>query len=459
MHYGFYELILYFFLYSFLGWCAEIAYAAVRHKRFLNRGFLNGPFCPVYGFGMVLILIFFGPELDSFLFLAIGCGVVAVVLEFFTGMLMERLFHCKWWDYSGYKSSLGGYVCLPFSCLWGLGAAACLTFLQPWLIRLFLFLPQWAERTLAIVMTLLCLADFLSVAGTIRRVQRKSRIEEIASGMQKVSNRVGGAIAGSIVKRMTRAFPNLSEKGENSLFAVRVKKEKSGVFAEGCGFYKLVWLFFIGAFLGDIAETIFCRITMGYWMSRSSVVYGPFSVVWGIGVVVLTMMLHRYRDKSDRYIFIFGTVVGGAYEYICSVFTEIVFGTVFWDYSKLPFNLGGRINLLYCFFWGVVSVVWIRNLYPPLSRLIEKIPRKPGIVVTWILVVFMAFDMLVSSMALTRYSARYLGEEPRTAAERLLDERFPDERMEKIYPKAIIRAVSGDSAPPKPDSLPLKPSE
>ena len=199
-----------------------------------------------------------------------------------------------------------------------------------------------------------------------------------------------------------------------------MKKEKSASSRRAAAFTSWSGLFFIGAFLGDIAETIFCRITMGYWMSRSSVVYGPFSVVWGIGVVVLTMMLHRYRDKSDRYIFIFGTVVGGAYEYICSVFTEIVFGTVFWDYSKLPFNLGGRINLLYCFFWGVVSVVWIRNLYPPLSRLIEKIPRKPGIVVTWILVVFMAFDMLVSSMALTRYSARYLGEEPRTAAERLL---------------------------------------
>lgn len=58
MRYGIYELILYFFLYSFLGWCTEIAYAAVRHKKFMNRGFLNGPFCPVYGFGMVLVLIF-----------------------------------------------------------------------------------------------------------------------------------------------------------------------------------------------------------------------------------------------------------------------------------------------------------------------------------------------------------------------------------------------------------------
>ena len=123
---------------------------------------------------------------------------------------------------------------------------------------------------------------------------------------------------------------------------------------------------------------------------------------------------------------------------MCRVFTEIVFGTVFWDYSKLPFNLGGRINLLYCFFWGVVSVAWIRNLYPPLSRLIEKIPKKPGIVITWILTVFMVFDMLVSSMALTRYSARYLGKTPRTAVERMLDGHFTDERMERIYPNAKL---------------------
>ena len=103
-------------------------------------------------------------------------------------------------------------------------------------------------------------------------------------------------------------------------------------------------------------------------MSRSSVVYGPFSVVWGLGVVVLTMMLHKYKDRDDRYIFLFGTVVGGAYEYICSVFTEIAFGTVFWDYSKLPFNLGGRINLLYCFFWGLAAVIWIKLLYRDFSH-------------------------------------------------------------------------------------------
>ena len=92
MQYTLYELIWYFFLYSFLGWCAEIIYAAVKHRKFMNRGFLNGPVCPVYGFGMVLSLIFFDSLRGSFVFLAIGCGVVAVLLAFFTGALMEKLF-------------------------------------------------------------------------------------------------------------------------------------------------------------------------------------------------------------------------------------------------------------------------------------------------------------------------------------------------------------------------------
>lgn len=85
-----------------------------------------------------------------------------------------------------------------------------------------------------------------------------------------------------------------------------------------------------------------------------------------------------------------GTLLGGAYEYLCSVFTEIVFGAVFWDYSALPFNLGGRINLLYCFFWGLAAVAWFKVLFPPLDRLIESLPRRGGTILTWCLVVFMA---------------------------------------------------------------------
>ena len=199
----------------------------------------------------------------------------------------------------------------------------------------------------------------------------------------------------------------------------------------------MFWLFFLGSFLGDITETIFCWWKMGAITSRSSVVYGPFSLVWGIGCFVLTYMLYQYRDRSDSFIFIFGTVLGGAYEYICSVVLELVFGTVFWDYSKIPFNLGGRINLLYCFFWGIAAVVWMKILYPKLSGFIEKIPKKIGVPLTWFLVVFMVFDMAISGLALNRYHERHQkAATPENAITKILDTRFPDKRMERIYPSA-----------------------
>ena len=114
---------------------------------------------------------------------------------------------------------------------------------------------------------------------------------------------------------------------------IRPKRTKSTVFAAGCSFYKIFLLFVIGAFLGDITETIFCRITAGYWMSRSSLVWGPFSIVWGLAIALVTQVLYKYKDRSAFWLFGMGTLLGGAYEYLCSVFTEIVFGAVFWDYS------------------------------------------------------------------------------------------------------------------------------
>lgn len=158
--------------------------------------------------------------------------------------------------------------------------------------------------------------------------------------------------------------------------------------------------------------------------------------------MMLTAVLYRVRNTADRHIFLAGTILGGAYEYFCSVFTELVFGTVFWDYSKIPFNLGGRINLLYCFFWGIVAVVWLKGIYPFLSRWIEKIPVRAGKIVTNLLIVFMLYNMLLSGMALARYTQRQAGEEPmgiflQKTAE-ALDEHFPDERIEKIYPNLVI---------------------
>ena len=200
-----------------------------------------------------------------------------------------------------------------------------------------------------------------------------------------------------------------------------------------------MWLFVIAAFLGDIIETLFCRVTAGVWMSRSSLIYGAFSVVWGLGAVMFTAVLYKYKDRSDRYVFLAGTILGGAYEYACSVFTELVFGTVFWDYRHIPFNLGGRINLLYCFFWGIAAVVWLKGIYPKLSGLIERIPPKIGRIGTWVLVIFMVLNMVLSALALARYTQRQtVPDAPTTPLSDFLDRHYPDERIEHVYPNAIL---------------------
>ena len=167
-----------------------------------------------------------------------------------------------------------------------------------------------------------------------------------------------------------------------------------------------------------------------------NILQGPFSIVWGFALALVTWFLYKYKDHSESFLFLTGTFLGGAYEYLCSVFTEIFFGKVFWDYSKLPFNLGGRINLLYCFFWGIAAVVWFKKLYPLLSGLIEKIPVKPGKVITWILTVFMCCNIIVSSIALIRYDQRAQGITAQNQIEKWVDTHFDDARMKHIYPKA-----------------------
>ena len=149
------------------------------------------------------------------------------------------------------------------------------------------------------------------------------------------------------------------------------------------------------------------------------------------------MLLYRYKDKSDSFIFLAGTFLGGAYEYLCSVFSELVFGKVFWDYSNIPFNLGGRINLLYCFFWGIAAVVWLKLLYPHFSDVIEKLPMKAGKVLTWILILFMCCNMIVSMMALVRSDQRAHGVAATHSWQKTMDQRFDDVRLKKIYPNAL----------------------
>ncbi len=432
MDYGFYPVLWLFFIYSFAGWLLETAQAAVKQKRFVNRGFLNMPLCPIYG-TVSLVFAMFLPDLyDRPLFLFLGGMILSAFVEFVSGWMLEKIFHRKWWDYSDEKFQFEGYVCLKYAAVWGVFAVLCIRFLNPLVFRLGSFVPTWISIPLLWVLTVLLVIDFASSAAALLQMkQRLRRVDEIGDSLGQITDALGNVVTRRIQRRVLHAYPNLEVEKIIEAKKEHATQEKPTVFAAGCSFYKLVWLFVIGCVLGDFTETIFCRVTAGVWMSRSSLVYGPFSIVWGLGCVMFTALLYRWRDKSDRFVFIAGTVLGGAYEYVCSVFTEIVFGTVFWDYSKIPFNLGGRINLLYCFFWGIAAVVWLKGCYPVLSRWIEKLPMRTGKILTWVLIVFMVFNMIMSALAMARYNERRTQPEPTTAIAVWLDEHFPDERMER----------------------------
>ena len=428
MVYSFYQLLWLYMIYSFIGWCGEVVVAAVKRHRFVNRGAVSGPFCPIYGLGAAVVAVFF-PELKGNpLFLFLGGMVVNTFVEYVTGRIMEMSLHKKWWDYSDQKFNLGGYVCLKTSVLWGICTVLMIYVLNPVFTGLVGLIPKlWGEIILWVLFGLL-IVDFIGTVIAVWGLKKKNgRIDQIREGLGRTSKLLENTMTRRLQARMIKAYPNLE------------KEEKEDVFASGCGFYKLACLFFIGAFLGDITETVFCRFSMGRWMSRSSVVFGPFSIVWGLGCAMLTWILYRYREQSDRRLFLCGTILGGAYEYICSVFREIGFGTVFWDYSKIPFNLGGRINLLYCFFWGFAAIIWMKGIYPFLSRWIEKIPVRIGKPLCMIMVFFMSVNIALSGLALDRYSKRHDGLPAKNAVGELMDDWFPDPYMEKVYPNIKFR--------------------
>ena len=431
-HLAWYELLLLFFAASFLGWVLETAAADIKQKKFVNRGLVTGPFCVMYGITTVLLTVGLGELRGIWLFLF--SAIYATVVEWIGGHLIERLFHQRWWDYSGRKWNLDGYICLSASAFWGVLGFVMVTWGNGLLFRLMALLPLLLVKILLLVLAGVLVVDILASYILLRGYGKNIRQwEEADNRIRKVTLRLQNWIGTVIARRIRKAYPKAVE---TKIEEKEEAKAASTVFAAGCSFYKIVLLFFCGAFLGDLTETVFCRITAGVWMSRSSLVWGPFSIVWGLAIALATWFLYNYRDRSDGFLFAFGTFLGGAYEYICSVFTEIVFGKVFWDYSDIPFNLGGRINLLYCFFWGIAAVVWLKKFYPVISRWIEKIPMKFGEIITWILIVFMVANMLVSTLALARYDERAHQKPAANAIEQTIDAHFPDARMEKIYPNA-----------------------
>ncbi len=142
----FYDLCIYFFIYGFLGWVVEVSFHAIAQHKLVNRGFLNGAICPIYGFGMVLLIVLTEPFRDNIFLLFVGSVIICSLLELATGFVLEKIYHHRWWDYSNEKFNLGGYICLSFSLCWGVAGVIAIKIIHSGISDLVGVLPMLAQK-------------------------------------------------------------------------------------------------------------------------------------------------------------------------------------------------------------------------------------------------------------------------------------------------------------------------
>ena len=201
-----YQFLWIFFVYAFLGWCTEVSYAALRTGKFVNRGFLNGPVCPIYGCGVVVVLAGLEPLKGNFVLLFLGSVVLTSVLELATGFVLEKLFRQRWWDYSDKPFNLGGYICLEFSIMWGLACLFVVDILHPSIEFFIRLIPHTLGWVLLGLFSAAMAVDLAATVRTIAKINRQlDQIDQLAHRLKTASNEFGENLADRVLEAAERS--------------------------------------------------------------------------------------------------------------------------------------------------------------------------------------------------------------------------------------------------------------
>ncbi len=206
-------------------------------------------------------------------------------------------------------------------------------------------------------------------------------------------------------------------------------------FASGMSFYKLALFFIFGSVFGTWYEEIITLFKFGHFESRRGVIIGPFNPLYGVAFLLAISIFSKF--KSPIKIFILGSLIGGVFEYTLGLAQEIFIGSRSWSYEGQFLNLHGRTSLVYAMIWGLFAVVIVKIIYPFISNLIEQIPRKPGKIISDIVIVFLIINMSITFSMLIRYNLRTKGFEPLTPIGEFYDKVFTDEVIQDIFPDMI----------------------
>ena len=225
----YYQLLQYFIIYSFAGWCVEVIYQAAAKGIVVNRGFLNGPVCPIYGFGVLAVFALFhlSPERTMYDANALMVFVIGVVLstaiELFGGWALDKIFHARWWDYTGKPFNFRGYICLEFSLIWGLGIVFVVKVVQPAVARISAAVaPEsrlgWAA--LGVVYTGYAFDVVLSAMIMIGLNKKMAELDEMRRKMRVVSDGLSRTLGeGTLETELKRSAD------EREAFMLEKKKE------------------------------------------------------------------------------------------------------------------------------------------------------------------------------------------------------------------------------------------
>ncbi len=202
-------------------------------------------------------------------------------------------------------------------------------------------------------------------------------------------------------------------------------------FASGYSAYKYFLIFCIFSIVGFLYETILDYFQNGSICNKQELLFGPFTIVYGIGAVIFTVVSKKFKNMSV--IFFISAFFGGMLEYFYSFFQEKFYGSISWDYSNAITNIDGRTTLIYAIGWGILGVIYVKWLYPFVSRYIEKIPKKVGTIVVWLLIIFMAINIVLTCMVSVRQYKRKNGKPANNNIDVFIDKIFTDEKIDSIF--------------------------
>jgi len=194
------EVLWYFYIYSFIGWCVEVIYAAAKTGKFVNRGFLNGPVCPIYGEGVLLVLYLLNPVKDNILYVFLGSVLITSIIEYIAGFLLQKIFKQRWWDYSEMPFNISGYVCLMFSIMWGLACLILVDRIHPIVYSLVAIIPEFVSNIILMILSVLFIVDVISTVRLILKLNKKLElIDDITIRLKETSNNIGENLAEKVV--------------------------------------------------------------------------------------------------------------------------------------------------------------------------------------------------------------------------------------------------------------------